>query len=149
MIPAVPLILGLAGVAPFVWGVVSMLVPWVGQWGVATFGPLSVGPYVQIIYGTVILSFMSGVLWGFATKAATNAQASICYTLSVLPAIWAWLKTGGDPATSAINLMFGFVGVLLLDIAFSAWGLTPAWWIKLRALLTVLVLGCLSVGILW
>ncbi len=30
--------------------------------------PLFIGAYVGLTYGTVILAFMSGVLWGFAAK---------------------------------------------------------------------------------
>ena len=33
-----------------------------------TLGGRFVGPYVQLFYGAIILSFMSGVLWGFAHK---------------------------------------------------------------------------------
>ena len=53
--------------------------------------------------------------------------------------------TGNGPVSAATNLIFGFVGLLLLDFAFSRWHLTPAWWMPLRILLTSIVVICLGV----
>lgn len=146
-IPTAPLILGLAGLIPFVWGAATYLSPSLAAWGAGNLGPRFVGPYVQLAYGSVILSFMSGVLWGFATK-ADDTRAATGYALSVIPALWAFFMTGGGPVSAGTNLIFGFLGVLLLDYAFSTWGLTPAWWMRLRVLLTAIVVTCLSVGVL-
>lgn len=146
-IPTAPLALGLAGLIPFVWGAVTYLNGDLAAWGAGALGPRFVGPYVQLFYGSVILSFMSGVLWGFATK-AKGAQAATGYALSTLPALWAFFMTGGGPTSAGINLIFGFVGLLLLDGAFARWGLTPGWWMGLRVLLTTIVLACLAVGVL-
>lgn len=41
--------------------------------------PMFLSAYVELTYGTVILAFMSGVLWGFATK-AEGREAAIAYT---------------------------------------------------------------------
>ena len=98
-IPAAPLFLGLAGLIPFVWGALTYLSDPLAQWGAQTLGPRFVGPYVQLFYGSVILSFMSGVLWGFATK-ANGARAATGYALSVIPALWAFFMTGGGPTTA-------------------------------------------------
>jgi hypothetical protein len=145
-IPRAPLLLGLAGLIPFVWGALTYLNPSLQAWGISQLGPRFVGPYIQLFYGSVILSFMSGVLWGFATK-AKGRQAAVGYGLSVLPALWAFFMTGGGPVGAGTNLMFGFGGLLLLDAAFSRWGLTPDWWMPLRVLLTSIVLICLAVGV--
>ncbi|WP_436398630.1 DUF3429 domain-containing protein [Roseobacter sp. S98] len=145
-IPTAPLILGLAGLIPFIWGALTYLSGPLAQWGLDHLGSRFIGPYVQLFYGSVILSFMSGVLWGFATK-ASGAQAAMGYTLSVIPALWAFFMTGGGPVTAGLNLIFGFAGLLILDFAFFRWGLTPAWWMNLRVLLTTIVLACLAVGV--
>ncbi|MEO0937892.1 MAG: DUF3429 domain-containing protein [Pseudomonadota bacterium] len=145
-IPVAPLVLGLAGLIPFVWGAATLLSPELAAFGAQTFGPRFVGPYVQLFYGSVILSFMSGVLWGFATR-AEGAQAATGYVLSVLPALWAFFMTGGGPVSAGTNLMFGFAALLLLDYAFQGWGLTPPWWLQLRVLLTAIVLICLGIGV--
>ncbi|MEM6373312.1 MAG: DUF3429 domain-containing protein [Pseudomonadota bacterium] len=146
-IPRAPLILGLLGLLPFVWGAGTVLVDDLAALGLSTLGPRFIGPYVQLAYGSVILSFMSGVLWGFATKAG-GAQAATGYTLSVLPALWTFFMVGGGPASASMNLIFGFLGVLMLDFAFFRWGLTPPWWMSLRVLLTGIVVACLSLTVI-
>jgi hypothetical protein len=143
-IPPAPLILGLAGLIPFLWGSATYLNDPLQAWGAATLGPRFVGPYVGLFYGSVILSFMSGVLWGFATR-AEGGQAATGYVLSVIPALWAFFMTGGGPVGAAGNLIFGFAGLLLLDFAFYRWGLTPPWWMALRVLLTAIVVASLAV----
>lgn len=145
-IPTAPLYLGLAGLIPFIWGAATYLNEPLAQWGSQSLGPRFVGPYIQLFYGSVILSFMSGVLWGFAAK-TTGTRAATGYVLSVIPALWAFFMTGGGPTTAGMNLIFGFLGLLVLDFAFSVWGLTPRWWMSLRVLLTCVVVACLAVGV--
>ncbi|WP_372893463.1 DUF3429 domain-containing protein, partial [Rhodosalinus sp.] len=105
------------------------------------------GPYVMLFYGAIILSFMSGVLWGFATKAEGQVAAT-GYALSVIPALWAFFMTGGGPVWAGSSLIAGFVGLLGLDWLFWRYGLAPAWWMTLRVLLTAIVVICLAVGVL-
>jgi hypothetical protein len=143
-IPRAALLLGLAGLIPFVWGAASQLSPALAEIGLALAGPRFVGPYVSLAYGTVILSFMSGVLWGFATR-ATGSAAATGYALSVLPALWAFFMVGGGPAAAALSLIAGFVGLLGLDGLFWRWGLAPPWWMRLRGMLTAVVVVCLAV----
>lgn len=143
-IPSAPLALGLAGLLPFLWGAATLAVPDLNDWGSSTIGPRFVGPYVQLSYGSVILSFMSGVLWGFASR-AEGATAVVGYAVSVLPALWAFFFTGGGPVAAALWLSAGFVGLLGLDYLFARQGLAPPWWMRLRILLTVVVVACLLV----
>ena len=144
MIPRAALILGLAGLIPFVWGVFTQLSPALGDWGIVTLGPRFVGPYVSLSYGVVILAFMSGVLWGFATQ-ARGQWAVIGYGVSVLPALWAFSFVGGGPDAAARWLAVGFVGLLGLDFVFWRQGLAPEWWMQLRLMLTAGVLVCLVI----
>jgi hypothetical protein len=143
-IPRPALLLGLAGLIPFLWSAATHLSPalsgWAGQW----LPPMFLGAFVGLTYGTVILSFMSGVLWGFATR-AEGKEAAAAYGLSVIPALWVFLTVTDASANSTIFLASGFVGLLLLDAMYSAWGLAPRWWLRLRVMLTVVVLGCLAI----
>ena len=141
-IPRSALLLGLAGVLPFIWGALTLYSDPAVALTLETLGPRFIGPYVQLSYGTVILAFMSGVLWGFSTK-ADGPMAATGYALSVLPALWAFFMVGGGPVSAAINLIVGFIALLGLDFTFWRWGLAPAWWMQLRVLLTTLVVACL------
>ena len=143
-VPVAAALLAIAGLIPFGWGALTVLAPDLGQSGAALLGPRFVGPYVQLFYGAVILSFMSGVLWGFATK-ASGAVAASGYVMSVIPALWAFFMTGGGPVSASISLMAGFAGLLALDWMFWKQGLAPAWWMHLRVLLTAIVVICLAV----
>ncbi len=146
-IPRSALILGAAGVLPFIWGAATIAIPALSDWTIATIGPRFVGPYVSLAYGTVILSFMSGTLWGFATR-ARGAEAAIGYALSVLPALWAFFFVGNGPVTAAFALALGFAGLLVLDYYFVWRGLAPKWWMQLRVMLSVPVILCLALIIL-
>lgn len=142
-IPPVALALGLAGLLPFLWGALTLMSPALADRGTALLGPRFVGPYIQLAYGTVILCFMSGVIWGFAAR-ATGALAASAYVLSVIPALWGFFMTGGGPTSAALNLIVGFVALLLID--WHCWrnGLAPRWWMALRlGLTTVVVLSLL------
>lgn len=143
-IPAAPLALGLAGLIPFLWGAATYLSAELTTWGVETLGPRFVAPFILLNYGQIILAFMSGVLWGFATK-SEGEQAAINYALSVLPALWVFFTVGAGPTSSTIYMIAGFLALLALDFTFARQGLTPGWWMRLRVLLTAVVVACLSV----
>lgn len=142
MIPRSALFLGLAGLIPFLWGAATMLSPALGSAAVQVVPPVFVGAVVLVTYGTLILSFMSGVLWGFATR-AEGREAAVGYALSVIPALWAFFMVTDTTAESVIWLAAGFAALLALDFSFARQGLAPAWWMRLRVLLTAVVIACL------
>lgn len=146
MIPRPALLLGLAGLLPFVWGVATLLIPALQDMTLATLGPRFAGPYVLISYGSVILSFMSGVLWGFAARGDEARWSG--YALSVLPALWVFFMVGGGASQALSALIVGYLVLLRIDLQFSYWGLTPAWWMRLRLILTAGVVLALALG-LW
>lgn len=142
-VPRMPLVLGLAGLLPFLWGA---LTAHLGGFGAeALLGARLVGGAALVSYGTVILCFMSGVLWGFATR-LTGAAALRGYIYSVIPALWAFFCVGG--AGSLLALMLGFAALLALDMWFVRAGAAPDWWMPLRLVLTSVVLACLVLGAL-
>lgn len=146
-IPRAALLLGLAGLIPFVWGAATEMVPALAVAAYEVVPPVFVGAVVLVTYGTVILSFMSGVLWGFATK-AKGREAAVGYALSVLPALWAFFMVRDTSDASLIWLATGFAALLFLDWSFAWQGLAPAWWMRLRLLLTAIVLACLLLPLL-
>ena len=146
-IPTGALILGLSGVLPFAWGAVTLLSEEAFNFGIENFGARFVGPLIQLSYGVIILCFMSGVLWGFATK-MDEKNGSLGYILSVLPALLAFLSMGRGPISDTISLIVGFLAVLLIDRHFYLLKLTPLWWMNLRIQLTFLVISLLGLGII-
>jgi hypothetical protein len=146
-IPAPALLLGHAGLIPFVWAALLVLGLADGAGGNLPQVLGGDGRLVMIRYGGIILPFMSGVLWGFASN-ATGPRAVAAFALSVIPALWWFLMPGTGAVSALTNLTFGFAGLLILDLAFTRWGLTPAWWMALRLQLSAVVLVCLCVG-LW
>ncbi len=141
-IPRAALILGLAGLIPFLFGTATLFSAPLAQWTMGALGPRFVGPFVQIFYGTIILSFMSGVIWAFATK-ATGALAASGYVLSVIPALWAFFMVGDGARSAALYLAAGFIGLVAIDYLFWKQKLAPPWWMHLRVLLTTIVVFCL------
>jgi hypothetical protein len=147
LIPPAALTLGLAGLIPFLWAALTHLSPALAGWALGIMPPGYVGAYLGLTYGAVILAFMSGVLWGFATR-ADGRQAAVAYGLSVIPALWVFFAVRDGTDGAVIRLMAGFVGLLMLDASFAAQGLAPVWWMRLRILLTVVVVACLGATLL-
>tara|TARA_B100001057_G_scaffold410702_1_gene425922 strand:- start:101 stop:556 length:456 start_codon:yes stop_codon:yes gene_type:complete len=146
-IPKVALGLALFGVVPFAWGAVTSISEEAFNFGMDIFGARFVGPLIQLSYGIIILCFMSGVLWGFATK-MDRKSASQGYILSVIPTLWVFFSMGRGPISDTISLIVGFIAVLLIDRHFYLLKLTPIWWMNLRTPITLLVISLLGLGII-
>jgi hypothetical protein len=145
-IPTSALILGLAGLLPFVYGALSVLAPATAGLG-RIWSPNHTGVALLQIYGIVILCFMAGVIWGFATR-AEGAQATLFYALSVLPAIFVFLTAFAAPRPSLVMLIIAFVALLAIDASAAKQGLAPPWWMTLRVMLTSVVVGRLAIGVI-
>lgn len=142
-IPRPALLLGAAGLLPFLWGAATHLSPALGATTAELLGARLAGTALLAGYGSVILCFMAGVLWGFASRGERAAP----YVLSVLPALWVFFLAGGGGAAALSALLVGFLLLLTLDAQFGRWGLTPPWWMRLRLPLTAVVAACLAVGL--
>lgn len=143
-IPLPALAFGLAGLLPFLAGA-----------ALAHYGAAGLPAWVQALaegnamlrhYGVVILCFMSGVLWGFATD-AEGRTATWAYGLSVIPALWAFFAAAPGHGFGLWALAIGFAGLLAFDVWFWMQTLAPRWWLRLRLLLTAIVLACLAVAL--
>ena len=147
-IPNSALILGLSGLIPFFWGAVTSLEFVIENLKLTGLSEEYTGSEINLIYGTIILAFMSGVLWGFAANVGGKRQP-IGFILSVLPALWAFFTFNGLLINPLAGLIIGFLGVFAIDVRFHYWQLTPEWWLSLRCILTLLVIICLSVNLGW
>jgi hypothetical protein len=95
---------------------------------------------LMLSYGGIILVFMAGVLWGFATLAKGKLELLV-YGLSILPALYVFFYV-----TAAIDLIYGFGAVFVLDLIYWRLRLAPPWWPRLRLPLTVVVCVSLWLG---
>ncbi|MGD9863029.1 MAG: DUF3429 domain-containing protein [Pseudodonghicola sp.] len=145
-VPPIPRLLGLIALLPFLWGAATGLSADLAAWGASHLGPRFVAPYVQLSFGSVMLGFLSGALWGLATRGGGAAGAA-AYVLAAIPAAWAFAMTGGGPVSASLNLIFGFAGLLLLDLAFTYWRLAPAWWLRLRLPMAAIMIASLAITV--
>ena len=147
-IPHSALILGLSGLIPFFWGAFTSLDFVLENLKLTGLSEKYTGSEINLIYGTIILAFMSGVLWGFAANVGGKRQP-IGFILSVLPALWAFFTFNGLLINPLAGLIIGFLGVFAIDVRFHYWQLTPEWWLSLRSILTFFVIIFLSVNLGW
>ena len=147
-IPKSALILGLAGLLPFFWGAATSLEFVLENLKLNGFSEEYIGSRINLIYGTIILAFMSGVLWGFAAN-IRDKRRPVGLILSVLPALWAFFTFNGTLINPFMSLILGFLGVFAIDVRFYYWQLTPDWWLSFRSILTLCVIIFLSVNFGW
>ena len=146
-VPPVALALALAGLLPFLWGAGAALNLLPATWRNADLLPRALSnPDLLVDYGTIILCFMAGVLWGFAAK-ARGAVAAAGYAASVVPALWPFFMLGDGRTADLLVLAFGFAGLLAFDWGFVRAGLAPAWWLRLRVPVSAVVVVCLGLGL--
>jgi len=139
-IPAQARLLGATGAIPFLAFVL-------GIW----FAPpdfQSWSRHALIAYGMVILSFVGALHWGFTMKTPGMSEREQWTWMgwSVIPALAAW-GAGILPYRLAIALLVvTFVVHLALDHKFAPVSGLPAWYLRLRRRLTVVVVVCLILG---
>lgn len=101
-------------------------------------------------YAAVILSFLGGIQWGLAVNLIDTApkSARTMFLLSVIPSLLAWamllLPEPGSRVIVAIGL-FAFVWVV--DALLNLQKLIPAWFFKLRSIITVIVITSLAIAV--
>ena len=142
-IPRPALILALAGLIPFLAGAMSValpeFLPRIGRFG----GTAADGRALLALYGTVIVCFMSGCLWGFASRHGRK-PGWMELGASVLPPLFVFFVA--DDATSCLILTYAFAGLLLIECWFARRAVVVWWWLSLRIPLTVVVSTCLLIG---
>jgi hypothetical protein len=148
-IPLPALVIGYLGLIPFVYGVM-LLFSEAGS--LPTFGFFSSdregGLHVLENFGAVILGFMGGCLWGFAS-APGRASSWPLLAAAAVPAFLGFAAIRPDPELSCIALAFGFVVLQGIDVLFHRAGVAPDWWLSLRLPLTAGVMACLLAGALY
>lgn len=144
-IPRPALILALAGLIPFLVGALTVLspglLPEVGRFG----GDADSGRALLVLYGTIILSFMSGCLWGFASRHGRK-PGWVELTLGVVPPLFILFGLSPNDAASCLILTYAFAGLLLIECWYARRSVVVWWWLSLRIPLTVSVSAFLLIG---
>lgn len=156
--PPAALFLGALGVIPFV----ALATPVAKH--LAPFLPAAVAEQsdlFQVGYGVSIASFLGGVHWGAAlsspltplggASAAAGAAAKVAarmaaerLTWGVVPSLLAWPLVAMESGPAAALLSALLPALYLVDKRFAGRGLLPAWYMALRAPLTLgATFGCL------
>jgi Protein of unknown function (DUF3429) len=130
-------VLGFAGLVPFVaLAIMIQLGP--GTWYVYWMTALS-------YYGAVILTFVGALQWAYAVKrSARGGSARLQYGFSVTPALIAWLSLL-LPVWTAMQLQAG--GLLVcyaFDRNMARFDPVPAWFLRMRAVLTLVAAASLT-----
>lgn len=130
-------ICGLLGLAPF-WALPAVIAIWPSR------SDLTV--VIVATYAALILSFLGGARWGMALQADEPAPRTVA--LSMAPTLVAWGLLIVLHASQRLQL-FGLAAVLVLV---GLWDLTspevPAWYQRLRLMLTAGAAGGLCFGAL-
>lgn len=129
-IPRTPLLLGVAGIAPF-WILALSLATGV----TAGHHPESVR-FALVAYGAIILSFTGGIRWGVAVTEEEQEPARREYVISVIPSLLAWgvllfLPTGAQIGALAVLT----IAAGLLDYGMACRETAPEWFGRLRLIL--------------
>ncbi len=136
-LPALALLLGLAGLLPFAACGVLALRPGDGR-----------GAMALAAYAAVILAFLGGVHWGFALLESTGRGERARLGLGVVPSLVGWIGLlmviafGIDAGLALLAL--GFIGTTLVERRGQAAGLVPSGYMKLRYVLSGTVVAVLA-----
>ena len=131
-IPLPARVLGLGGLLPFVFGAAMVWCPVedMNELGIRLLGA----------YGAVILSFLGGVRWGRLLAEPTRENGGgarwLPFVLSILPSLVAWTALLLPPAAMFALLAIGLVLQYLIDRDATESGELPAWYGRLRLMLT-------------
>lgn len=136
-IPRVPLVLGAAGLVPFIiLSIVTVLWP---------ASDTTLSEELLRGYAVVILTFVGAIHWGLAV-AQPVTKSSMQLTWSVIPALFGWVALF-LPLTWALWLLAAaFVVAALVDRSAIRHGLTPGWYMQLRLPLTTVVVVSLAIS---
>jgi len=127
-IPSTALLLGFAGLIPFITSAVA---------SVLLDAPLKIkASFVLAAYGAVILSFLGGVKWGVALNDKLVVKQWRPLVMSVLPSIVAWFSLLLPPQFSLSVLAIAFLSQYYLDNQSVLQGTVPVWYGRLRLYLT-------------
>jgi hypothetical protein len=134
-VPPPAALLGLAGVIPFAASALAVTGPF------ATGAANAFAEAAVLAYGAVILSFLGGIQWGLAIDRGSASYGHL--GVGVLPSLAGWVALLVGGWWGLLLLAAAFLAVLALDLRLTRDGMAPAWFPRLRLVLTHAVVLCL------
>lgn len=141
-IPTVALVLGIAGLAPFLACATALLLN-------VPLPLIGVGQEVRralIVYAVAILSFLGGVRWGIALGYSDSRLAARDLVISVVPALVGWWAALLPARHDMWVMAVAFVALGLLDYGLACRTVAPEWYGRLRLGLSAAVASILGVA---
>ncbi len=138
-IPTAALWLGGAGLIPFIAPVAAL---WLGSAGWRDLAWLALHAYAAVILG-----FTGAVGWGAALRESDASRLWRAMGWSVIPALLAWVALLLPHPQGVALLLLGFAVQYLMDRRAVAMGWLPAWYGRLRRVLTAGVTACLALAL--
>lgn len=138
--PAPPLawLLAIAGAIPFIAAAAGMFVLPPDQ------HPRII--YAVSTYATTILSFLGGIQWGVGvvTHGAAPRSARTLFAISVVVSLAGWALLFVESAASRLALFAAcFAAVWAIDALLRIQRLIPAWFFRLRSVISIVVIATL------
>jgi len=142
-LPTTALLLGIAGLVPFIV---------CGIWAVSSGSPDRGlrGLTALVAYGAVILAFLGGVHWGFVLRplpegvVLTTTHSGSRLMLAVMPPLIGWIALlaplWGVVDLGLVVLIVGFLAAVLTEAQLNRRGLMPQGYMWLRWGLSIVVL---------
>jgi len=141
-LPFLAVVLGLAGLIPFIL---------CGLEATSANTPAAaIAAQLLVMYGAIILSFLGGVHWGFTLASSSDVAEQHRLVGGVLPAVLGWLIVGVSLYTQMpVLALLLLIACYILGTA-AEWhghglGLVPGGYITLRIGITVVVVAILTV----
>jgi hypothetical protein len=136
-IPLPALLLGFAGlIPPAVLTAVALL-------ELGLFAPST--PGFVLTYAAIILSFLGGSWWGFASR--EERPSWLLLGMAVVPALAGWGAIFSfNPPAALFALAGGLVATLAVDALLVRRRLAPGWWMRLRVPLSLGLAVCCALS---
>lgn len=133
----IALALGYGGLLPFV--------ALAGHVALTPAGQIPAYLLELLVYGAVILSFLGGVVWGRLLGPDGQAidASALHFVYSVVPALIGWSSAWVSVQNGPLVLAAGFVLAWLYDRRLHRTGILPAWYLRMRNVLTWVVVASL------
>ncbi len=140
-------VLAYAGTIPFIAAAVILLFG--NLLGIGMLRPLAAQGITT--YAAIIVSFLGGIQWGIgiSTHEQQPQTARSLFMLSIVPSLLAWAMLFLPASTSRVVVAIFLVGfVWIIDALLHLQKVIPAWFFRLRCVVSAVVIASLIVALI-